>query len=1267
VTFFFVFLGRMSRTMKTTMLTFFLLSGVIAVISDESSTGTTFLRKSKPVAPVAHFTPKTSDGCDSGSYVQSADTCPEGKVEVPCDYIDAHSADICSDSSNVASGWTIQNSFSGGSCSLKGQLYGCVYSDSSDSGADGSVLCCDWTGAPVSAPVQSPEWSPVHSPELAPVQSPEWAPVQSPEWAPVQSPVQPDEGCVPGSYVQNADTCPDGKEEVPCDYIDSHSADICTDSSDIASGWTIQNSFSGGSCSLKGQSYGCIYSPSSDSGAGANVLCCTWAGASAPVFSPVQSPEWSPVQSPEWAPVQSPEWAPVDSPVQLPTSDLSHYKICDRGNYFDEVTQDCAQCPQGSYSDAFGATACVLCPPGYSQYGVGATSCNSCGYGSYSQGFGNIDCPICEDGTYSQYNSSNNQGFPYSNGGAMFCDSCPENSYANYYHTGCVECPDGTFPYEDACRVLRDYVVGSWIGVTFFEDYQCQTPDFIPLPSMGNLFFKDGECIGLDDNTNVVYTYDWYTSEVYKSTYSHEDIYCDQEPLSEIESFSVSECYPDDQDSYMYVQPTSSFEGQPDGALILEEGVYDVLFDSQATCDGRDFQSAISISQITAEYFAVNVLALPDATNFTLTCVDDNTALGVVDTPGGASYTEVLNYVCYQYQNGYRVTLCLSGRTDCPDGTTVDFQNSGSCSLCVAGRFSNNETQFQCEACPAGSFSAEGSSECTLCPAGYFSYAGSSSCFPCGYGQYNSQPGQTECSLCPAGTFTSFNTTSALDDQFRGGYMSCVQCEDNQIGNEAYGSSRCVDCPNGSHANFDWTECVTDEKDNQGNCLPGSELNSDGSGDCMECMPGYYAPDGTTGCFSCAPGTYSGVPGSTECTDCPAGYVSFSYGSSSCYTCSYGSFSSEPGAAYCLGCPAGSFAPGENVTTPFALQQSDSPSAYATQAPGRFWGGYDSCLQCPEGFISSNTYSQSCTKCDYPAIANSDQTECILSCEVQLPEVQAQLQEANNTITMLLEEIAVLRRQVRVTHSPTPKPSRRPSFLPTRHPTVAPTTKPTHLPTAFPTHRWQRPTSDYPTSDYPVSRKTLSQIVPGASHATPTIAYYLSVHQVVLGADEAVFSVPAITHAYVDTLSAALSSSVANSSPVKVLSSHKQSSAISHTKSGVKVDVVVNAVSNLKDNSGVIIQSTVMVTNDFAVAAASGVEGVAPAATGIVGDDVVSQSVFTVTTGVNSFVSSGSFTTAFHGIASELAGKVVSSHPFIFSERPIISALSSPAVKVAKL
>ena len=179
----------------------------------------------------------------------------------------------------------------------------------------------------------------------------------------------------------------------------------------------------------------------------------------------------------------------------------------------------------------------------------------------------------------------------------------------------------------------------------------------------------------------------------------------------------------------------------------------------------------------------------------------------------------------YQSQDGKSSCIACSSKTsnctacNAENGTCTAcankyYLNSSLCSICPAGYKCVNNSKTQC---PAGQYSAQGSTSCTSCPAGKYSAAGATSC-------------------------TSCSTT----------WSNCTACS----------VSGCSAC----NANYKLSggKCVEDGCLNPGYYKSGST--------CKICEAGYYCPDKKNR-YACTGSTYTKTTGQTSCKTCPSIFV----------------------------------------------------------------------------------------------------------------------------------------------------------------------------------------------------------------------------------------------------------------------------------------------------------------------------------------------------------------------------------------------------------
>ena len=106
------------------------------------------------------------------------------------------------------------------------------------------------------------------------------------------------------------------------------------------------------------------------------------------------------------------------------------------------------------------------------------------------------------------------------------------------------------------------------------------------------------------------------------------------------------------------------------------------------------------------------------------------------------------------------------------------------------------------------------------------------------------------------------------------------------------------------------------------------------------CEPGYTGDAGS--CTVCDVGKYNNISGSSPCTTCPPGHVSYD-GESSCRACVPGKYAPDSG-YYCDYCPVAKY-----LSTFAALSEAECQSCAAGQYSdfsGQALYGFDRCVQC---------------------------------------------------------------------------------------------------------------------------------------------------------------------------------------------------------------------------------------------------------------------------------------------------------------------------------
>ena len=218
-------------------------------------------------------------------------------------------------------------------------------------------------------------------------------------------------------------------------------------------------------------------------------------------------------------------------------------------------------------------------------------------------------------------------------------------------------------------------------------------------------------------------------------------------------------------------------------------------------------------------------------------------------------------------------TACVA----CEAGRAADATNS-ECDICPPGRYSSEG--ITCQFCPAGEepntveFSV-GATHCIQCLNGTHRHnlehpelGLMSSCATCSPGQ---QPNveADDCETCPAGRFSEEGSmcircnSGQEPDSFQTGCQSCVgtysadgsSCEQCPVGSQAavtFGAAACISCTSlgDNFYSEDGSACRV--------CPAGSEVNAERSA-CGLCGYGLHSIDGAT-CASCPPGSHPHDP-----------------------------------------------------------------------------------------------------------------------------------------------------------------------------------------------------------------------------------------------------------------------------------------------------------------------------------------------------------------------------------------------------------------------
>jgi hypothetical protein len=168
----------------------------------------------------------------------------------------------------------------------------------------------------------------------------------------------------------------------------------------------------------------------------------------------------------------------------------------------------------------------------------------------------------------------------------------------------------------------------------------------------------------------------------------------------------------------------------------------------------------------------------------------------------------------------------------------------------------------------------------------------------------------------------------------------CVACEPGKFKAVAANVVACQDCPDNTYSSST-SACAA---------CPESTESPPGSTDVSSCLPscepGYTGPAGS--CTACDVGKYKNSSGSSLCTTCPAGHVSYE-GETICSACVPGKYAVEDD-YNCVYCPVAKYSEAYAASSEEACQYC-APGQYSDLSNTAH--GWDSCMQCPPNSFSN--------------------------------------------------------------------------------------------------------------------------------------------------------------------------------------------------------------------------------------------------------------------------------------------------------------------------
>ncbi|XP_033742072.1 fibrillin-2-like [Pecten maximus] len=373
--------------------------------------------------------------------------------------------------------------------------------------------------------------------------------------------------------------------------------------------------------------------------------------------------------------------------------DLYGCRGCDIGQYHDNDTDSCVECPPMSTTNGTGKvnrTDCI-CIPGYTEDTTGRSYCrdiDECDEGEDE----NFGCgQICVNTKGSAYCACQ-KGFNLHKN-RKNCTDIDECLYSNHY---CAEiCINLEGSYKCACRE----------GFKLHWDNKYCT-------DINECYTGAHECEDQCENT--------WGSYICGCTKPGTRLTADRHTCIAL----VPTC-PDE----IHVEV-------PDGVPLVQVVLPSIVYNGQW--------------RIEPDWVAETQGVLFPVGNSSIQVISYNTEAGQVS----CTFHVVVTVSCARgtFRSSDDV---YAGCTQCPPGTYQDDQNKRSCKPCIPGTYQDEYGQLQCKYCKIGMYQDRlNQSECIPCPPGtYLDESGSAGCKPCRVGQYNSLGSQSSCNYCTAGTY----------------------------------------------------------------------------------------------------------------------------------------------------------------------------------------------------------------------------------------------------------------------------------------------------------------------------------------------------------------------------------------------------------------------------------------------------------------------------------------------------------------------------------
>ncbi|GIQ81354.1 hypothetical protein KIPB_002301, partial [Kipferlia bialata] len=591
--------------------------------------------------------------------------------------------------------------------------------------------------------------------------------------------------------------------------------------------------------------------------------------------------------------------------------------VCPAGGYCGVGSASKEYCLAGTYNPTTGASSeddCISCPGGqYCEGNDSSETTGECLAGYY-----------CDGGASTSTQHEAQAGY-YAPAGSSSQFPCLPGTYNALAHQeSCTECPEGSY--------CEDSTMDAYVSCP--AGHYCPAGTIVPKSCPSGTFRADEGGVSIDDCTSCTAGMACTTSGLSAPDATCLAGYYCKGGAQVRDPIGLSDTQGD-------ICPAGSYcEAQSETHTPCSPGYWSSTLGNTSVsdcslCAGSKYcpnsgMSSLEGFDCDGGYYCVSGAIVATPTDGT---TGDKCPLGEYCPAGSsASIPCPAGTVCASQGLSSPVT-CSAGNycpynsqteTPCPAGKYCPAGTSSEIPLCPIGTYSadlslSDESQCtQCDGghyCPSAGLTESGPSctegyYCTsgcssalgsgpadsvggICPSGHYCPAGISSAQKCPAGTYRSNVGgvsaETSCIACDAGYYCPDEGMDAMDESYLcnvGFYCSGGASVGNP--SDASGGSCAAGerCPLGSSAPIACSAGTYQKLAEQGVCLDcvAGYYCPDGAEDyeSTPCNAGYYCPVGTTSAveFPCSPGTYSAgtmMTSSDDCDACDTGHYCVGY------------------------------------------------------------------------------------------------------------------------------------------------------------------------------------------------------------------------------------------------------------------------------------------------------------------------------------------------------------------------------------------------------